>query len=171
MAGALLPPGKPGMLLVKGPNVMQGYIGRPDLTEKVLKDGWYTTGDIAIMDESGFIKITDRLSRFSKIGGEMVPHGKVEDALHEAFGSDIRVFAVTSVPDERKGESLAVIHTIDEEKIAAVLEKMADMGLPNLFIPKKDSFVKVDKIPVLGTGKVDLRGLKETALKALCPSA
>ena len=169
--GALLPPGKPGMLLVKGPNVMQGYIGRPDLTEKVLKDGWYTTGDIAIMDESGFIKITDRLSRFSKIGGEMVPHGKVEDALHEAFGSDIRVFAVTAVPDERKGESLAVIHTIDEEKIAAVLEKMAGMGLPNLFIPKKDSFVKVDKIPVLGTGKVDLRGLKETALKALCPSA
>ncbi|GAB1352258.1 acyl-[ACP]--phospholipid O-acyltransferase [Erysipelotrichia bacterium] len=169
--GALLPPGKPGMLLVKGPNVMQGYIGRPDLTEKVLKDGWYTTGDIAIMDESGFIKITDRLSRFSKIGGEMVPHGKVEDALHEAFGSDIRVFAVTAVPDERKGESLAVIHTIDEGKIAAVLEKMAGMGLPNLFIPKKDSFVKVDKIPVLGTGKVDLRGLKETASKALCPSA
>ena len=169
--GALMPPGKPGMLLVKGPNVMQGYIGRPDLTAKVLKDGWYTTGDIAIMDESGFIKITDRLSRFSKIGGEMVPHGKVEDALHEAFGSDIRVFAVTAVPDERKGESLAVIHTIDEEKIAAVLEKMAGMGLPNLFIPKKDSFVKVDKIPVLGTGKVDLRGLKETAVKALCPSA
>ncbi len=168
--GALLPPGKPGMLLVKGPNVMQGYIGRPDLTAKVLKDGWYTTGDIAIMDESGFIKITDRLSRFSKIGGEMVPHGKVEDALHEAFGSDIRVFAVTAVPDERKGESLAVIHTIDEEKIAGVLEKMAGMGLPNLFIPKKDSFVKVDKIPVLGTGKVDLRGLKETAVKALCPS-
>lgn len=169
--GALLPPGKPGMLLVKGPNVMQGYIGRPDLTAKVLKDGWYTTGDIAIMDESGFIKITDRLSRFSKIGGEMVPHGKVEDALHEAFGSDIRVFAVTAVPDERKGESLAVIHTIDEEKIAAVLEKMAGMGLPNLFIPKKDSFVKVDRIPALGTGKVDLRGLKETAVKALCPSA
>ncbi len=170
-SGSLLPPGKPGMLLVKGPNVMQGYIGRPDLSEKVLKDGWYTTGDIAIMDESGFIKITDRLSRFSKIGGEMVPHGKVEDALHEAFGSDIRIFAVTAVPDERKGESLAVIHTIDEEKIAAVLEKMAGMGLPNLFIPKKDNFVKVDKIPVLGTGKVDLRGLKETAIKALCQSA
>ncbi len=165
--GLQLPPGKPGMLLVKGPNVMQGYIGRPDLTEKVLKDGWYTTGDIAIMDESGFIKITDRLSRFSKIGGEMVPHGKVEDALHEAFGSEIRVFAVTAVPDERKGESLAVVHTIDEEKIAGVLEKMAGMGLPNLFIPKKDSFVKVDKIPVLGTGKVDLRGVKEVAVKAV----
>ncbi|MBU1107522.1 MAG: MFS transporter [Candidatus Riflebacteria bacterium] len=169
-SGDLQLPGKPGMLLVKGPNVMQGYIGREDLTEKALKDGWYTTGDIAIMDENGFIKITDRLSRFSKIGGEMVPHGKVEDALQEAIASDIRVFAVTSVPDERKGETLAVLYTIDEEKIAEVLDKMAGMGLPNLFIPKKDKFVKVDKIPVLGTGKVDLRGLKELAMKALCPS-
>lgn len=166
----LLPPGKPGMLLVKGPNVMQGYLGRPDLTEKALVDGWYVTGDIAIMDESGFIKITDRLSRFSKIGGEMVPHGKVEDALHEAYGSEIRVFAVTSVPDERKGETLAVLHTIDEEKIGEVLDKMANMELPNLFIPKKDKFVKVEKIPVLGTGKMDLRGVKESAMAALCAS-
>lgn len=166
----LLAPGQPGMLLVKGPNVMQGYLGRPDLTEKALVDGWYVTGDIAIMDESGFIRITDRLSRFSKIGGEMVPHGKVEDALHEAYGSELRVFAVTSVPDERKGETLAVLHTIDEAKIPEILDKMATMELPNLFIPKKDKFVKVDKIPVLGTGKVDLRGLKETAMAALCPS-
>lgn len=164
----LLPPGQPGMLLVKGPNVMQGYLGRPDLTEKALVDGWYVTGDIAVMDESGFVRITDRLSRFSKIGGEMVPHGKVEDALHEAYGSEIRVFAVTSVPDERKGEVLAVLHTIDEEKIAEVLEKMAAMALPNLFIPKKDKFVKVEKIPVLGTGKVDLRGVKEQAAAVLC---
>jgi len=165
-SGALQTPGSPGLLLVKGPNVMQGYIGREDLTAKALKDGWYNTGDIAVMDESGFVRITDRLSRFSKIGGEMVPHGKVEDALHEALGSDIKVFAVTAVPDERKGETLAVVHTIDEEKIAGVLEKMSGMGLPNLFIPKKDRFVKVDKIPLLGTGKVDLRGLKETAMRA-----
>jgi acyl-[acyl-carrier-protein]-phospholipid O-acyltransferase/long-chain-fatty-acid--[acyl-carrier-protein] ligase len=163
-----MPPGKPGMLLVKGPNVMQGYLGRPDLTEKVLNDGWYTTGDIAIADETGFIKITDRLSRFSKIGGEMVPHGKVEEALHEAYGSEVRVFAVTSVPDERKGEILAVLHTVDEEKIPEILDKMANMELPNLFIPKKDKFVKVEKIPVLGTGKVDLKGIKETAKKHLC---
>lgn len=147
---------------------MQGYLGRPDLTEKVLNDGWYTTGDIAIADETGFIKITDRLSRFSKIGGEMVPHGKVEEALHEAYGSEVRVFAVTSVPDDRKGEILAVLHTVDEEKIPEILDKMANMELPNLFIPKKDKFVKVEKIPVLGTGKVDLKGIKETAKKHLC---
>jgi len=170
-SGELLPPGSPGMLLVRGPNVMQGYIGRADLTEKAMRDGWYITGDIAIMDENGFVKITDRLSRFSKIGGEMVPHGKVEDALHEAYGSEIKVFAVTSVPDERKGETLAVLHTVDEARIAETLEKMAGMGLPNLFIPKKDKFVKVDKIPVLGTGKVDLRGVKEMASKVLCQTA
>lgn len=166
----LLAPGLPGMLLVKGPNVMQGYLGREDLTQKAMQDGWYVTGDIAIMDDTGFIKITDRLSRFSKIGGEMVPHGKVEDALHEAFGSEIRVFAVTSVPDERKGEVLAVVHTIDEEKISAVLDKMAAMELPNLFIPKRDKFVKVEKIPVLGTGKIDLRGIKEVAMQHLSTS-
>lgn len=162
-----LPPQTPGMLIVKGPNVMKGYLNKPELTEKVLVDGWYTTGDIAIMDNTGFIKITDRLSRFSKIGGEMVPHGKVEDALHEAIGSDVRVFAVTSVPDERKGESLAVLYTVAEEKIPEVLEKMSAMNLPNLFIPKKEKFVKVEKIPVLGTGKVDLRGLKTIAADAL----
>lgn len=163
----ILGPGQPGMLLVKGPNVMQGYLNRPDLTEKAIKDGWYITGDIAILDDSGFVKITDRLSRFSKIGGEMIPHGKVEEALHEALGSEIKVFAVTSVTDDRKGESLAVVHTIDEQKIPEILEKLPSMGLPNLFIPRKDKFVKVEAIPVLGTGKVDLRALKQVAADKL----
>ena len=71
----------PGMLLVKGPNVMKGYLGKPDKTAEVLHDGWYTTGDVAMMEEDGFLTITDRLSRFSKIGGEMVPHIKIEDKL------------------------------------------------------------------------------------------
>ena len=91
------------MLLVKGPNVMQGYLNRPDLTAEAMHDGWYVTGDIAVLDEDGFLAITDRLSRFAKIGGEMVPHGKVEEALHEAAESDVQVFAVTSIPDDKKG--------------------------------------------------------------------
>ena len=74
---------KPGLLLVRGPNVMQGYLNRPEKTAEVLRDGWYNTGDIATLDEDGFLRITDRLSRFSKIGGEMVPHIKVEEKLHE----------------------------------------------------------------------------------------
>lgn len=164
---APLPPGAPGMLLVKGPNIMRGYLGRDDLTAKAMKDGWYVTGDIALMDEDGFIRITDRLSRFSKIGGEMVPHGRVEDALQEAAGSGLQVFAVTAVPDERKGERLAVLHTVDEALLPEILRKAASTGLPNLFIPRLDHFVKVERLPLLGTGKLDLRGVKRIATEAL----
>jgi len=154
------------MLLVRGPNVIRGYIGRDDLTVKALHDGWYVTGDIATIDEDGFVKITDRLSRFSKIGGEMVPHGKVEEALHEAAGSGIQVFAVTGIPDEKKGEALAVLYTLDKTKIPGVLEKLAAQGLPTLFIPKKDRFLKVPAIPLLGSGKVDLRAIRQKAVEA-----
>ncbi|WP_455370453.1 AMP-binding protein, partial [Petrachloros mirabilis] len=162
-----LPPGTPGMLLVKGPNVMSGYLGREDLTASVMRDGWYVTGDIAVLDDDGFLTITDRLSRFSKIGGEMVPHGKVEEALQHASGSDMQVFAVTGIPDERKGEQLAVIHTLDESRIPDILARLAHDGLPNLFIPSRANFVKVDALPVLGTGKMDLRSLKRIALERL----
>ena len=162
-----LPPGTPGMLLVRGPNVMTGYLGREDLTASVMHDGWYITGDIAMLDEDGFLTITDRLSRFSKIGGEMVPHGKVEEALHQAAESDTQVFAVTGVPDERKGEQLAVLHTVDEARIPQILGRLASNGLPNLFIPPRSNFVKVDALPVLGTGKMDLRTLKRMAMERL----
>ena len=162
-----LPVGTAGMLLVKGPNVMQGYLNRPDLTAQAMHDGWYVTGDIAVLDEDGFLSITDRLSRFAKIGGEMVPHGKVEEALQQAVESDEQVFAVTSIPDEKKGEQLAVLYTLDESVIPGVLEKIAASGLPNLFIPRRDAFIKVDQLPVLGTGKLDLRALKQVALERL----
>src|SRR5262249_53124469 len=153
---APLPPNAPGMLIVRGPNVMKGYLGRPDLTAAAMRDGWYVTGDVALMDEDGFIKITDRLARFSKIGGGLVPHGKVEDVLHEIAGAREQVFAVTAVPDEKKGERLAVLHTIDPASIPALLEKLGASGLPNLFVPKAEAFVRVEKLPVLGTGKLDL---------------
>ncbi len=160
-----LPIGTAGMLLVKGPNVMHGYLGRHDLTQKAIHEGWYITGDIAMLDEDGFITITDRLSRFAKIGGEMVPHGKVEEALHQAINAETQVLAVTSIPEEKKGEQLVVLHTLEESAIPDVLAKLSESGLPNLFIPRKDAFIKVDQIPVLGTGKLDLRALKRTALE------
>jgi acyl-[acyl-carrier-protein]-phospholipid O-acyltransferase/long-chain-fatty-acid--[acyl-carrier-protein] ligase len=162
-----LPAGTPGMLLVKGPNVMNGYLGREDLTAQVMRNGWYITGDIASLDEDGFLTITDRLSRFSKIGGEMVPHGKVEEALQLAAEADTQVFAVTGLPDEKKGERLAVLHTLEESRIPDILDKVSASGLPNLFIPGKHQFVKVDALPVLGTGKLDLRGVKRIAMERL----
>lgn len=162
-----LPPDTPGMLLAKGPNVMKGYLGRADLTADVMRDGWYITGDIAKIDDDGFVTITDRLSRFSKIGGEMVPHGRVEEALHQAAGADTQVFAVTGLPDEKKGERLAVLHTLDKADIPGILEKLSATGLPNLFIPGKHQFVKVETLPMLGTGKLDLRGIKRIAMERL----
>jgi acyl-[acyl-carrier-protein]-phospholipid O-acyltransferase/long-chain-fatty-acid--[acyl-carrier-protein] ligase len=155
------------MLLVKGPNVMRGYLGREDLTSKVMRDGWYITGDIAMVDDDGFLTITDRLSRFSKVGGEMIPHGKVEEALQQAAGVDSQVFAVTGIPDERKGEQLAVLHTLDESRIPDILSKLTANGLPNLFMPPRGNFVKVEALPVLGTGKMDLRRLKQIAVERL----
>jgi acyl-[acyl-carrier-protein]-phospholipid O-acyltransferase/long-chain-fatty-acid--[acyl-carrier-protein] ligase len=164
---APLPADTPGMLLVKGPNVMQGYLGREDLTASAIRDGWYITGDIAKLDEDGFLTITDRLSRFSKIGGEMVPHGKVEEALQQAAGADMQVFAVTGIPDEKKGERLAVLHTLDESRLPDILNKLTEQGLPNLFIPGRNQFVKVEALPVLGTGKLDLRSVKRIAMERL----
>lgn len=165
--GEVLPPNTPGMLLIKGPNVMQGYLNRDDLTAEVMHEGWYATGDIAQLDLEGFITITDRLSRFSKIGGEMVPHGRIEEAFQAAVDQEEKVFAITAVEDEQKGERLAVLHTLPEEAIPGILETVAASGLPNLFIPRRDSFVKVEQVPILGSGKLDLRAIKQIARERL----
>lgn len=160
----------PGMLLIKGPNVMPGYLNMPEKTASVLRDGWYTTGDIARIDNDGFIQITDRQSRFSKIGGEMVPHIKIEELLMRILSTDnaedgmeLRA-VVTAVSDERKGERLIVLHKELTKPIDQVIRELADSGLPNLWIPSSDSFLKVDEFPVLGTGKLDLKGVKAVAI-------
>ena len=153
--------GQAGLLLVKGPNVMQGYLGQAEKTAEVLSDGWYTTGDIATMDEDGFLMITDRLSRFSKIGGEMVPHIKVEEKLHELGELTEQTFAVTGVPDEKKGERLVVLYQeLGETSLDALHGKLTDSGLPNIWKPRRDQFFKVEKLPYLGTGKLDLKQIK-----------
>jgi acyl-[acyl-carrier-protein]-phospholipid O-acyltransferase/long-chain-fatty-acid--[acyl-carrier-protein] ligase len=161
-----LPPGKEGLLLIYGANVMQGYLGRPKLTEEVIRDGWYVTGDIARFDEDGFITITDRLSRFSKIGGEMVPHQKVEDQLHEIVGTSERQFVVTAVPDESRGERLVVLHLpLNGTDTRQLWQQLSSRGLPNLWVPRERDFFTVPELPVLGSGKVDLKKVKEIALE------
>jgi acyl-[acyl-carrier-protein]-phospholipid O-acyltransferase/long-chain-fatty-acid--[acyl-carrier-protein] ligase len=161
-----VPQGETGLLLVRGPNVMQGYLNRPEKTAEVLRDGWYNTGDIAALDEEGFVSITDRLSRFSKIGGEMVPHIKLEDKLHEIIAASEQIFAVTAVPDERKGERLIVLHTLPEDKLQDCLDQLAKSDLPALGKPRPDQFIRVESLPYLGTGKLDLRRLKQIAVEA-----
>jgi acyl-[acyl-carrier-protein]-phospholipid O-acyltransferase / long-chain-fatty-acid--[acyl-carrier-protein] ligase len=122
---------------------MRGYLGRPEKTAEVLRDGWYTTGDVAVMEEDGFLTITDRLSRFSKIGGEMVPHVRIEEKLQELAEiteqSVAQVFAVTSLPDDKKGERIVVVTTLSDAKLARVLEKLAQSDMPALWKPKPNS--------------------------------
>jgi acyl-[acyl-carrier-protein]-phospholipid O-acyltransferase/long-chain-fatty-acid--[acyl-carrier-protein] ligase len=163
--GNPLPLGQAGLLLVRGPNVMRGYLGKPEKTAEVLRDGWYCTGDVAALDEDGFLQITDRLNRFSKIGGEMVPHIKIEEKLHELTATTEQTFVVAGLPDEKKGERLVVLHKLPDEKLASCLEKLAQSDLPNLWKPRADQFFRVEQFPLLGTGKLDLRQVKELARK------
>ena len=165
-----LGPGQSGMLWITGPNVMKGYLDQPEATAEVLKDGWYKTGDVAILDEDGFIQITGRISRFSKIGGEMVPHVKIEEVLSKFLDDtpeddtdDQPLAAVTAVPDVKKGERLIVLYATDKKSVDEMRQSLTDAGLPNLFIPSADSFLRVEALPVLGTGKVDLKGIQVMA--------
>jgi acyl-[acyl-carrier-protein]-phospholipid O-acyltransferase / long-chain-fatty-acid--[acyl-carrier-protein] ligase len=216
---APLPLGQAGLLLVRGPNVMRGYLGKPEKTAEVLRQVavgilpavepgilpggksvessgilenfksdemsdtipggrmppstsgkmpdatqlWYCTGDVAALDEDGFLQITDRLNRFSKIGGEMVPHIKIEEKLHELAGATEQTFVVAGLPDEKKGERLVVLHKLPDETLTACLEKLAQSDLPNLWKPRADQFFRVEQFPLLGTGKLDLRKVKELA--------
>ncbi len=155
-----------GLLLIKGPNVMLGYLGSLEKTNEVIRDGWYVTGDLAIIDEEGFVTITDRLSRFSKIGGEMVPHGRIEEEIQKIVKNVEPICVVTGVPDEKKGEKLVVLHTISLDA-AEITAQLSEGGLPNLWIPKKENFYKVDSLPLLGSGKLDLKSIKNKALE-LC---
>jgi acyl-[acyl-carrier-protein]-phospholipid O-acyltransferase / long-chain-fatty-acid--[acyl-carrier-protein] ligase len=155
--------GKAGLLLVNGPNRMVGYLGEPDLTRQAFRDGWYVTGDIATIDDAGFIRITDRLSRFSKIAGEMVPHMKVEEQLQSLL-RDPHVCVVTAVPDPVKGERLVALHTDPDLPAQDVWERLSRSDLPKLWVPKREDLRFVESIPTLGTGKVDLRAVRQLAL-------
>src|SRR5581483_86733 len=159
-----LPPNQEGMLLIYGANVMKGYLGKEELARKKLRNGWYITGDLAKMDEDGFITLTGRLERFAKVGGEMVPMEKVEDELHKLLGAEERVLAVTAVPDESKGERLMVLHLpLDGTSLPELWKKLNERGLPNLYIPAQRDFRQVPELPVLGTGKLDLKACQQKA--------
>lgn len=163
--GKPLPVGREGMLWIKGPNVMKGYFQMPEETAKVLDDGWYKTGDMASIDEQGFIRITGRESRFSKIGGEMVPHIRVEQLLAKILrlNPEELSVAVTAVPHPTKGERLVVLHTGLSKSPEEICRALADAGLPSIWIPSPESFRRVKAIPIIGTGKLDLAAVRERA--------
>ena len=155
--------GSTGLLWVKGPSVMHGYVKNPEKTREVLVEGWYNTGDIVKQDENGFITITDRLTRFSKLAGEMVSHSAVEQALQETIDCTPDQLAVTGIADEKKGEKLIVIYQNSLGDSEAFQEAVREMDVPNLWKPDRRSWIPVEALPTLGTGKLDLKGLKEIA--------
>lgn len=164
--GEPLPTDTEGMLEVRGPNLMQGYLDDPEKTGEVIREGWYVTGDMARIDADGFIYITGRQSRFSKIGGEMVPHLRVEEEIQNFLAGEDeerQLAVVTGVPDERKGERLVVVHLPIDKSPSDVCAALKSAGLPNLWIPSQDSFLEVAELPLLGSGKLDLKGLANVA--------
>jgi len=161
-----------GMLWLRGANVFEGYFKETDQTTAVLQEGWYKTGDVGRLDEDGFLFIEGRMSRFSKIAGEMVPHLTVEQRivealdLHPAHGEGPAV-AVVGLPDEKRGESLVVLTTVPVEQ-PELRKRLVAMGLPNLWIPKVVK--KVAAIPIMATGKLDLRACHRLAEQAATPT-
>ena len=164
--GAVLGIGEPGLLWVTGPHVMLGYLNQPELSEAVLEDGWYNTGDVVTIDADGFITIVGRQSRFAKVGGEQVPFAAIEEALAALTGGSedgAPRAVVTAVPDEATGERLVVIHTALEQSADELVKGLADAGLPRLFIPAPVDFYEIDTMPLIGIGKVDLEAINRFA--------
>jgi acyl-[acyl-carrier-protein]-phospholipid O-acyltransferase/long-chain-fatty-acid--[acyl-carrier-protein] ligase len=171
ITGERLPVDRQGIIWFKGANIFPGYLKQPRKTEEVLQDGWLRTGDLGRMDEDGFLHIEGRLSRFSKIGGEMIPHETVEEHITRALGlegSGERQIAVVGVPDPERGEALVLLSTVAGETIKQEIIQLRyallDQGVPALWIPKR--MLRVMEIPLLASGKMDLRKCAELAQQA-----
>lgn len=162
-SGAKLTLHETGMLWLRGPNIFEGYLNDPERSAEVLHDGWFKTGDLGRFDEDGFLFIEGRLSRFSKMGGEMVPHEVVEQKILAALKLDAhseRVIAIMGVADEAKGEALVLLSSIeiDAQQLRSALR---EAEVPNLWVPR--TIRRVDEIPLLASGKLDLGKCKELA--------
>ena len=164
-----IPVNRQGIIWFKGPNVFSGYLGNPEKTAEILTpDGWFRTGDVGRVDDDGFLYIEGRISRFSKIAGEMVPHETVEAAVNKVLGLDAeaeRRIAVVGVPDEQKGEAILLLSTIAgpalEQECIDLRYKLLDEGLSSLWCPKR--IIPVTEIPVLASGKLDIKSCETLA--------
>jgi acyl-[acyl-carrier-protein]-phospholipid O-acyltransferase / long-chain-fatty-acid--[acyl-carrier-protein] ligase len=157
-------PGESGMIYVKGPQVMMGYLHDSQATNKVLKDGWFKTGDIGFLDQDGFLTITGRTSQFSKIAGEMVSHLAVEDEIMKVTGITQQTLCVTSAADSVRGEKLIVVYSDLGMTPHQVIERLRASSVSRLFIPAEQDFIKVESLPMLGNGKLDLNGINAIVL-------
>jgi acyl-[acyl-carrier-protein]-phospholipid O-acyltransferase/long-chain-fatty-acid--[acyl-carrier-protein] ligase len=149
-----------GRLFVRGPNVMRGYLN-PEANARFLSlAGWYDTGDIAKVDEEGFVHILGRLKRFAKVSGEMVSLTAIEEVLSTAFPRFGLKFAIAVIarPDEAKGEKLIAVTNEFRLTLEEVREVIRSRGLNNLALPREIKVVR--ELPRLGTGKINHRELE-----------
>lgn len=164
-----VPLDQPGIIILKGPNIFSGYLRDEKKTKEVLSaDGWFKTGDVGYVDPDGFLHIQGRISRFSKIAGEMVPHETIEGAINKVLGLDgetERKIAIVGVPDDKKGEAIVLLSTIAgealEQECIDLRYKLLDEGLTSLWCPK--IIVPVHEIPLLASGKLDIKACQELA--------
>ena len=161
-----IPVNQQGLIWLKGANVFHGYLNNPTKSAEILQDGWFLTGDVGRLDEDGFLFIEGRISRFSKIGGEMVPHETLEAAITKALELDQeseRKIAVVGIPDEQKGEAIILLSTVAglalEQECIDLRYKLMDAGIPSLWCPKR--IVPAKEIPILASGKLDIKGCEE----------
>ncbi len=164
-----VPLDQPGIIILKGANIFPGYLRDEKKTKEVLSaDGWFKTGDVGYVDPEGFLHIQGRISRFSKIAGEMVPHETIEAAINKVLGLDgetERKIAIVGTPDEKKGEAIVLLSTIAgqalEQECIDLRYKLLDEGLTSLWCPK--IIVPVEEIPLLASGKLNIKSCQELA--------
>ncbi len=162
------PMGEEGMIACGGQNVMKGYLHQPQKTAEVIRHGMYLTGDMGFLDNHRHITITGRLTRFAKIAGEMVPLEKIEELLHETVECTERLCAVTCVPDPSRGEKVVIVYLAEVLKGLGVTKSqwlglLAKTGIPPLWRPDERDVFEVAEIPSLGSGKLDIRHVKDLA--------
>jgi acyl-[acyl-carrier-protein]-phospholipid O-acyltransferase/long-chain-fatty-acid--[acyl-carrier-protein] ligase len=157
-----------GVIWFKGPNIFPGYLNDAKKTDEVIRDGWFRTGDVGRIDDDGFLYIEGRISRFSKIAGEMVPHETIEAAVNKVLGLDHeteRRVAIVGIPDVQKGEAIVLLSTIAgpalEQECIDLRYKLMDAGMPSLWCPRH--IIPVAEIPVLASGKLDIKRCEEFA--------
>jgi acyl-[acyl-carrier-protein]-phospholipid O-acyltransferase/long-chain-fatty-acid--[acyl-carrier-protein] ligase len=169
VTNAPVPLNLPGIIILKGPNIFPGYLRDTKRTNEALTtDGWFKTGDVGFLDADGFLHIQGRISRFSKIAGEMVPHETLEAAINKVLGLDTeteRKIAIVGVPDEKKGEAIILLSTIAgqalEQECIDLRYKLLDEGITSLWCPRQ--IIPVKEIPLLASGKLDIKCCQELA--------
>lgn len=158
-----VPQGESGLLVVRGPNVMLGYLDNPELTKETIRDGWYITSDIAMQDEQGFITLLDRKERFIKTGEKWISLSAIEEVLHQISKEQWQAFALTLLKNPALGDKIAIIHTAEEKSISNILDEAEKNELLNLIALKAENFIYVEKLPYSYAGKIDIPQLKKLA--------